>query len=197
MTLKTIAGFLLATAAVLLPVCASADEAGMEALIAAAKEEGSVVAYWHSSRIAKAGEAFEARYGIKVLGTKMTDAESTERVVREVEASNVQADIIGYDDGPRLVTELRPGAFVENELPADLAGDIPAASQDPLIYLWQVTIIGYNTERYQSCPITNVWQLTEPEWAGRFHMLDPRLRSTQVARSSACVDLPTELPAPN
>ncbi|MCB1470219.1 MAG: ABC transporter substrate-binding protein [Rhizobiaceae bacterium] len=195
MTLKSIAGLLLATAAMIAPLTAAAEAADMEALIAAAKQEGSVVAYWHSSRIAKAGEAFEAKYSIKVFGTKMTDAESTERVVREVEASNVQADIIGYDDGPRLVTELKPGAFVENYLPADLAGDIPAASQDPLVYLWQVTIIGYNTERYQSCPITNVWQLTEPEWAGRFHMLDPRLRSTQIQAFSAIEERAGELAA--
>lgn len=172
------------------PVQAQSDE-----LIAAAKAEGSVVAYWMSSRIAKAGEGFEAKYGIKVLGTKMTDAESTEKVVREVESGNVQADIIGYDDGPRLVTEMIPGSYVENYVPEDLAAMIPEGSRNPLIYLWQVSIFGYNTEANETCPITNVWQLTEPEWAGRLHMFDPRLRSMQIQAFSAIEDRADELAA--
>src|SRR5690606_33048773 len=124
-----------------------AQSSDMDELIAAAQAEGSLVAYWMSSRIARAGEGFEAKYGIKVLGTKMTDAESTEKVVREVESGNVQADIIGYDDGPRLVTELIPGGYVVNYVPEALVDTIPESSRDPLIYLWQVSIFGYNTER--------------------------------------------------
>ncbi|OAM77615.1 hypothetical protein A3840_08880 [Devosia elaeis] len=178
----------MATAAALSSTAVFAQSAEMDALIAAAKAEGSVVAYWHSSRVSKAGEGFEAKYGIPVLGTKMTDAESTEKVVREVESGNVQADIIGYDDGPRLVTELLPGGFVENYVPEDLAETIPESSRDPLVYLWQVSIFGYNTERYEECPISNVWQLTEPEWASKLHMLDPRLRSTQIQAFSAIED---------
>lgn len=166
-----------------------------DALVKAAQAEGRVVAYWHSSRITKAAAGFKAKYGITVTGTKMTDAETTERVVREVEANNIQADIIGYDDGPRLVTELLPGKFVENYVPPAQANAIPAAARDPLAYLWQVTIFGYNTERNQTCPITNVWQLTEPEWAGRLHMLDPRLRSTQIQAFSAIEDRAEELAA--
>jgi ABC-type Fe3+ transport system substrate-binding protein len=176
-------------------MAAPAAHAQSDELIAAAKAEGSVVAYWMSSRIAKAAEGFEAKYGIKVLGTKMTDAESTEKVVREVESGNVQSDIIGYDDGPRLVTELIPGGYVVNYVPEDLVDSIPEASRDPLIYLWQVSIFGYNTERYETCPITNVWQLTEPEWAGRLHMFDPRLRSMQIQAFSAMEDRADELAA--
>jgi len=172
-----------------------AQSSDMDELIAAAQAEGSLVAYWMSSRIARAGEGFEAKYGIKVLGTKMTDAESTEKVVREVESGNVQADIIGYDDGPRLVTELIPGGYVVNYVPEALVDTIPESSRDPLIYLWQVSIFGYNTERYDACPITNVWQLTEPEWAGKLHMFDPRLRSMQIQAFSAMEDRADELAA--
>lgn len=185
-----LAGIVLASAANAQKVHDGSD---MAALVAAAQKEGTLVAYWHSSRIARAGELFKARYGITVRGTKMTDAESTEKVVREVESRNIQADIIGYDDGPRLVTELLPARFVENFLPPALAAVVPAASRDPFVYLWQVTIFGYNTERYQTCPISNVWQLTEPEWAGKLHMLDPRLRSTQIQAFSAIEDRAAEL----
>ena len=193
--LLTQSSLTLVAALMLSTMPAQAQATDMDALIAAAQEEGSVVAYWMSSRIAKAGAAFEEKYGIKVLGTKMTDAESTEKVVREVESGNVVADIIGYDDGPRLVTELIPGGYVENYVPAELEETIPEASRNPLIYLWQVSIFGYNTDRYDECPISNVWELTEPEWAGKLHMFDPRLRSMQIQAFSAMEDRADELAA--
>jgi ABC-type Fe3+ transport system substrate-binding protein len=188
--IAALAGFLLSpTANAQKPL----DGSDMAALVAAAQKEGVLVAYWHSSRISRAGDLFKAKYGITVRGIKMTDSESTEKIVREVEAKNIQVDIVGYDDGPRLVTELLPAKFVENFLPPSLAAVVPAASRDPFAYLWQVTIFGYNTERYQTCPISNVWQLTEPEWAGKLHMLDPRLRSTQIQAFSAIEDRSAEL----
>ncbi|MDQ2080553.1 ABC transporter substrate-binding protein [Xanthobacteraceae bacterium Astr-EGSB] len=190
-----LASFGLAATVASATIPAQAQTADIDKLIAAAKAEGSVVAYWMSARIANAGAGFAAKYGIKVLGTKMTDAESTEKVVREVESGNVQVDIIGYDDGPRLITEMIPGKYVENYVPPGLKDAIPEASRNPLIYLWQVSIFGYNTERYDKCPITNVWQLTEPKWAGKLHMFDPRLRSMQIQAFSAMEDRADELAA--
>lgn len=178
-------------ATLLLAACGGGDDKGsdanvldgsdMDALVAAAKEEGELTAYWHSSRIEKAGEAFEAKYGIKVTGTKQTDTETTERVVREVESGNVLADIIGYDDGARLANDLIPNGIVSNYVPPAYKDQIPAEYQDPMIYLFQVTVWGYNTETYpDGCPVSNIWELTEPEWSQNIHMLDPALRTTQI-----------------
>ena len=67
------------------------------------------------NRIAKAGAAFEAKYGIKVLGTKMTDTESTEKVVREVEAG-LRGQIAKlerlFEDGER---QERPASLDQRE----------------------------------------------------------------------------------
>lgn len=178
-------------AAMLLSACGGGGDSGssadvqdgsdMDALIAAAQEEGELVAYWHSSRVEKAGEAFEAKYGIKVTGTKQTDTETTERVVREVESGNVLADVIGYDDGARLANDLIPNNIISNYVPPALADEIPAEYQNPLIYLFQVTVWGYNTETYpDGCPVSNIWELTQPEWNKNTHMLDPALRTTQI-----------------
>jgi iron(III) transport system substrate-binding protein len=157
------------------------DGSDMDALVAAAQEEGELVAYWHSSRIEKAGAAFEEEYGIKVTGTKQTDSETTERVIREVESGNVLGDVIGYDDGARLANDLIPNGFIENYVPPAYADEIPAEFQDPMIYLFQVTAWGYNSDTYpEGCPVSNIWELTEPEWSQNIHMLDPRLRSTQL-----------------
>ena len=86
----------------------------------------------------------------------------TERIVREVSSGNVIVDLVGYDDGPMLDTVLTPQGFVENYVPPFLINNIPANSRDPLIYLWQPFVFGYNSETYgANCPINSLWQLTE------------------------------------
>ena len=163
----------------------------LDALITAAKAEGELVAYWHSSRIEKAGIAFEEKYGIKVTGTKMNDSEQTERVIREVQSGNVQVDVIAYDDGGTLVTQMIPQNIVTSWVPADLAKVIPAEDQSPLIYLWQPRIFGYNTEVYgDTCPITNIWQLTEADWKDRVIIRDPQVTTAQLAWFASIVEQP-------
>jgi iron(III) transport system substrate-binding protein len=158
------------------------DGTNMEALIAAAQAEGEVVAYWASSRIEGAGKAFEAKYGIKVTGTKLSDTESTERILREVDSKNVLADVVGTPDGARLANDLIPNGYVENYIPTTGSDVMDPAFKDPMIYAFDINLWGYNTESYPNgCPITNIWQLTEPEWKGNLHMLDPKLRAMTVA----------------
>lgn len=161
----------------------------LEALITAAKAEGELVAYWHSSRIEKAGLAFEEKYGIKVIGTKMNDSEQTERVVREVQSGNVLVDVIAYDDGGTLITELIPQGIVESWVPPDLAEKIAPEDQDPLIYLWQPRFFGYNTEVYgDTCPVENIWQLTEEEWNSRVIIRDPQVTTAQLAFFASIIE---------
>lgn len=168
---------------------AGEGEFDLEALIEAAKAEGEVVIYWHSSRFEKAGELFTAKYGIKVNGTKMNDAEQTERIVREVDSGNVQVDLIGYDDGGNLVTNLIPNNYATVWVPPDLKDVIPAVDQDPLIYLWQPRIWGYNTEAYpDGCPITNVWQLTEEDWRGKVIIRDPQVTTAQLGYFAGLIE---------
>lgn len=163
----------------------------LDGLVAAAKKEGEVVAYWHSSRITNAGANFEKNYGIKVKGTKMNDAEQTERIIREVDAKNVQGDVIAYDDGATLETKLLPQAYTINYVAPDLTSILPTNSQNPLIYLWQPRIFGYNTESYgDKCPITNIWQLTEPKWRGKVIIRDPAVTTAQLSFFSAFIDKP-------
>ena len=90
-----------------LPSMSFAGGHSLDELIAAAQKEGEVATYWHSSRMGKkVAKAFEEKYGVKVLATKMKDSEMTERIVREVSSGNVIVDLVGYDDGPMLDTVL-------------------------------------------------------------------------------------------
>jgi len=164
------------------------DEA---ALVAAAKKEGELVVYWHSSRVTDAAKNFEAKYGIKVKATKVNTEEQSERVVREVDSKNVLVDAIGYEDGGLLLTKLLPEKYVTSYMPGDLASVIVENSRDPVIYQWQPRIFGYNTEVYgQTCPIKNIWQLTEPKWKGKFIFRDPAVHSVQLAFFSTLITQP-------
>jgi len=171
------------------------DPNDLDALIAAAQEEGELTVYWHSSRIAAVAENFEKLYGIKVNGSKLNDFEQTERVIREVNAGNVQVDVIGYDDGARLETELIPEGYVENWVPPQFAGLLPEDSTNPLVYLWQPMVWGYNTQTYDSCPVTNVWQLTDDERANNVAILDPQLRSVMLQWFTAIISDPEMMEA--
>jgi iron(III) transport system substrate-binding protein len=167
------------------------EDLDMDALIAAAQAEGELVAYWHSSRIEKAGNLFEEKYGITVNGTKMNDSEQTERVIREVESGNVQVDVIGYDDGGTLVTQLIPEGIVTTWVPPNIEDILSDADRDPLIYLWQPRFFGYNTEVYgETCPIDNVWQLTEDEWTGKVIIRDPQVTTAQLGFFAAIASSP-------
>ena len=110
----------------ILPSMSFAGGHSLDELIAAAQKEGKVATYWHSSRMGKkVAKAFEEKYGVKVLATKMKDSEMTERIVREVSSGNVIVDLVGYDDGPMLDTVLTPQGFVENYVPPFLINKIP------------------------------------------------------------------------
>ncbi len=173
------------------PVAPTKEAFDLDALIKAAQKEGELIAYFTSSRITNAGANFEKAYGIKVKGTKMADPEQTERVVRGADAKNVQVDVIGFEDGPLLETKLIPEGYVTSWLPPDMKGIIPDADTAPLVYQWQPRMFGYNTEAYgDKCPVTNVWQLTEPAWKGKVILRDPALTPANLSFFSTIVSQP-------
>lgn len=153
---------------------ASAEAFDLDALIAAAQAEGALSA-WNSSGIVEdEAAAFAERYGIPAEGLKLDEAEQADRVARESEAGNVTVSVLAISDGGILAGRLRPEGYVENWVPPDAAADIPAEWQDPLTQLWKSNLVYYNTEANpDGCPISNIWQLTDPEWRGKVAIQDP------------------------
>lgn len=78
----------------LLASAASAQAEDWDAIIARAKEEGRVVVYATSSRMDRAGQAFERKYGIKVESVKMNDVDISSRIIREHDARIYNVDVI-------------------------------------------------------------------------------------------------------
>lgn len=146
----------------------------LDALIAAAKEEGSVTVYDSTGDITKTAAAFTAKYGIKATGVKSKVGNTLEKMTREYQAGNVTIDATLYEDGPSLVGQLLPQKVVYTWVPGDLAKVIPAASQNPLQVLSKGNMWIYNPKLFpDGCPVDNVWDLADPKWKGKIVLQDP------------------------
>lgn len=145
----------------------------LEALVEAAQAEGPITIYDSTSKIESMAEAFTEKYGIQATGVKSDAAESIEKVTREAQAGNVVGDVVAISDLPALSNQLLPNDFVYSWVPDDLVETIDEGMRDPLVLITDPAFWTYNTEVYDSCPVSNMWELTTPEYNGRTVFQDP------------------------
>ncbi len=151
-----------------------AEEAfDLDALVAAAKQEKPIDIYDSTGKIVEMAENFSAKYGLKATGMKVSANSQLEMIIRESQSNNVQGDVVLITDAPAALAQLLPEGFVENYLPGDMAAKIPAELQNPLAISTNANVWAYNTEAYDKCPVSNIWELTEPKWKGKVALVDP------------------------
>ncbi len=152
----------------------TAEGFDLEALIAAAREEEPITVYDMSGKIVAVAEAFTAEYGIEATGVKIDERPvMIERMTREAQSGNIIGDVVIIDDLVGLANELLAGGVVRNWVPGDVADTIPEHLHVPLVLYHGGVAWGYNNDVYDVCPISNVWELTEPEWRGKVALVDP------------------------
>ena len=171
------AGVALAAAAVF-SAPALAEDFDLDALIEAAKKEPPITIYDSTGKIVDMAESFTAKYGVQATGRKVSANAQLEMLIREKEAGNILGDVALLTDTPAAMAQLLPTGVLESWVPGDLAADIPAGFQNPLAISTNANVWAYNTEKYQECPVKNIWQLTEPEWKGRVALIDPLTKGT-------------------
>ena len=148
-----------------------------EELYEKAKEEGKVTIYSISSRITKVANAFMEKYpGIEVEPFDISTNELLEKVTREYDAGQHVADVVHIkDQDGTLYNEYILARKFYNYKPADILSHIDekyTKTQTPMYV--ELTQLFYNSEAYpDGSPVTNIWQLTEPEWKGRVMMQNP------------------------
>ena len=143
-------------------------------LVEAAKAEGTLTVYTYSSRTTKIGDAFTAKYGIPVEVTQLKDTEMIEKVSKEAAASLDAADVVFCQDGSRVIPELVYTGYVTAYIPENIEGHIVDAEfEDPLVFEAMPKVFIYNNEDGGEQTLTNIWQLTEPEWKGALQFKDP------------------------
>lgn len=174
--MKTATAVAALTAAFAAP--ALAEDFDSATLIEAAKGEPQLTVYDSTGKIVDMVENFSRKYGIDAIGQKVKATAQLEMVIRESQAGNVQGDVLMITDAPAALAQLIPENFVYSYLPPDMAEVIPARYQDPLTATTNANVFAYNTEVYDTCPVSNIWALTDPEWTRRFTMIDPLSKSS-------------------
>ena len=153
------------------------EETDEELYQKALDEGGTVTLYSISSRCTKVEAAFEEKYpGIDCVPFDISTNELLEKVTREYEAGQHVADVVHIkDQDGSMWNEYVANKTFYNYQPADIFAHIDpsyTATATPL-YI-ELTQLFYNTEAYpDGSPITNIWQLTEPQWKGKIMMQNP------------------------
>lgn len=141
-----------------------------------ARQEGKVVVYSVSSRIATAATSFMEQYpGIVVEAYDMRMPSILEKLERETEAGIRNADVVlGNDNGGTLTYESIPAGLVTTWIPSDM-NDLTGEFKNSPLYDFSVELVTlfYNNEVYPESPIKSWWDLTRPEWKGKVMMPDP------------------------
>lgn len=141
----------------------------------AAKKEGTVLVYANSSKVEKAAENFMELYPeIKVEAFDLGGDDVALKTIEEQKAGAFTGDVWFSSGGAELVGNILPKNYVWRFLPDSTAAVTPEQYTQPLLMSrFGTSIFAYNSELNDTCPIKNIWELTQPEWKGKFFIEDP------------------------
>jgi iron(III) transport system substrate-binding protein len=163
-----------------------------------ARQEGEVIVYSASSRMAKVATKFMEKYpDIKVTSYDLGSVKTIEKTVREQNANLFTADIITTGGSGQVVHELWEKNRLVNFVPDNLADRIPAEYKDPvLVRVLEAVVFMYNGETYpDAAPVKNIWEFTEPAHKGKVVLKDPMESLTNFMGIATLVQHAGELAA--
>jgi len=145
------------------------------AIEAAANAEGTLLVYANSSKVEKAAAGFMEVYPeIKVEAYDLGGDDVLLKTVEEQKAEAFVGDVWFSSGGAELKGSVLPKEYVWRFVPDNIVGLIDEQYTDPLVMSrLGTTVFAYNSELEETCPVSNIWALTEPEWEGRFFIEDP------------------------
>lgn len=150
----------------------------LDALIEAAKKEGPITVVDATGKIVNMAENFTKKYGIKATGVKLSGQDQEQIILREAKAGNVRTDVLNMSNLPSVTESIIAQGAGVSWMPPDLKSVVPAGYHNPAITSLNPWVWAYNTDVHGgTCPISNVWALTTPEWKGRVAIPDPLLRN--------------------
>ncbi|NOR61499.1 MAG: solute-binding protein [Rhodobacteraceae bacterium] len=167
-------------------------------IVARATEEGEVVVYSSSGRIAKLADHFQALYpGITLTLFDLGSVKTIEKTVREQDAGIFNVDVITTGNSGQVIYELLNNGRIFNYVPAHYADRIPEENRDPLlIRVNEAIVFFYNTEANpDGAPISNVWELTQEQFRGRVGIKDPMASGSSLMGLATLVQYPEEMAA--
>jgi iron(III) transport system substrate-binding protein len=167
------------------PTPSSAGATSLDALVSAAKAEGSVTWYAPSSQasIDRVAEAFQKKYGISVQGLRFASAELLQRYSAEADSGKLVADVISPSGD--LTTFLADAARknwvdanASENVPVVKANEFPAkfkANPNAPVLNVAPWLIAYNNKLLKPEEAPKTWtDLTNPRFKDKLMVLDPR-----------------------
>lgn len=155
------------------------DTMSVDELYELAREEGQVTVWSLSSRIAQIETAFEEKYpGIDLVGLDINSTNQIARLIAEQNAGIGGVDVLYLSETPTVFGELVPEGRVVRYMPPRIEGQIAPELTEPLVtHRLSTRALMYNEAAYpDGSPISNLWQLTTPEWRSKVLLEDPTLR---------------------
>lgn len=147
-------------------------------LIEAAKKEPPITVVDATGKINVMAKKFSEKYGIKATGQKMSASNQEEVLVREAQARNVRHDVFNMSNLPDVTAQFLPQGIAVSWMPPDLKAETPPQYQRPAITSLNPWVWVYNPAVYgDTCPVNNLWALTDKKWKGKVSIPDPLLRN--------------------
>lgn len=165
------------------------------AIEAAAKKEGSVIVYANSSKIAKAAEIWAEKYpDIKLEGYDLGGDDVLSKTIGEQESGLFVGDVWFSSGGADIFGTILPKQYAWRFVPADLP--VPEDLTHPLLVSrFGTTLLAYNSEINDACPVSNLWELTQPEWKGKVVIEDPLNDASTLSKLITIVSHADEMQA--
>jgi iron(III) transport system substrate-binding protein len=168
-----------------------AGDNGLDALVAAAKKEGSVTFYSAATEnVAKrAADAFQKEYGIKTQYIRFPSQQLQQRYAAEAQSGNFAADLIlnAGNSIPYAEEGIQKGwiqSISEAKLPVIESGKFPEKYNNGPTAVVQIGpwLVTYNTNKVKDADVPKDWNdLLDPKWKGQILIPNP-------ASSDAYVD---------
>lgn len=169
----------------------TAEGFNLDALIEAAKKEGPISIYDETGKVVKIAEAFTAKYGIEATGIKV-ETNVLEKAAMEDKANNIIGDVIATSEVPTSYSSVLADGVLISWTPGDMYDTLPEFATYPFLSSDNQMLWTYNTEvNGDTCPVSNIWELTDPKFAGLVAIPDPESRTVfttawnQAARNHA------------
>ena len=141
--------------------------------------EDILVVYTVSTRVTKVKESFEKTY--PGLCVEIRDLRSPE-LIKAVKSCYLDGKsecdiVICNGNSGDFKNELVDAGYVVPYMPDDIAGKMKEGHVGEIVsFLDEAEMLFYNTDKYEECPIQNIWELTEPRYQGKIYLPSP-LRS--------------------
>ncbi len=147
----------------------------VEELYEQAKKEGVLNLYGCTGRLEKVSQDFMEEYpGIEVNFYDLGINEMLEKFSREYEAGIHTADVLQLKEQTGSISrEYIDEGLMHNYQPDDIFDGVEEKFLKVTPFVIELDWWNYNTEVYSELPISSWWDITKPEWKGKFIFLDP------------------------